>query len=77
MLAKLRPGVPTAFPYVALPYKTKEGAGGPLQPGFLGGIIGANHDPFWVLEDANAPDFRVRNLTLPEEVSASTHGESR
>ncbi len=71
VMAKLRPGAPTAFPYVALPYKTKEGAGGPLQPGFLGGIIGANHDPFWVLEDANAPDFRVRNLTLPEAVSAS------
>lgn len=71
VLAKLRPAAPTAFPYVALPYKTKEGAGGPLQPGFLGGIIGANHDPFWVLEDANAPDFRVRNLTLPEDVSAA------
>ena len=68
VLAKLRPPAPSAFPYVALPYKTKEGAGGPLQPGFLGGIIGANHDPFWVLDDANAPDFRVRNLALPEDV---------
>ncbi len=75
MLAKLRPSVRTAFPYVALPYKTKEGAGGPLQPGFLGGIIGANHDPFWVLEDANAPSFRVRNLTLPEDVSTSRMAE--
>ncbi|MSU28064.1 MAG: DUF1501 domain-containing protein [Pedosphaera sp.] len=69
VLAKLRPAAPSAFPYVALPYKTKEGAGGPLQPGFLGGIIGANHDPFWVLDDASAPDFRVRNLALPDEVS--------
>ncbi|MBI2946536.1 MAG: DUF1501 domain-containing protein [Verrucomicrobia bacterium] len=69
VLTMLRPGPRAAFPYVALPYKTKEGAGGPLQPGFLGGIIGANHDPFWVLEDVNAPDFRVRNLTLPAEVS--------
>lgn len=70
VMAKLRPGVRTAFPYVALPYKTKEGAGGPLQPGFLGGIIGANHDPFWVVEDANEPGFRIRNLSLPEDVSA-------
>ncbi|MBM3834310.1 MAG: DUF1501 domain-containing protein [Verrucomicrobia bacterium] len=69
VLAKLRPGSRDAFPYVALPYKTQEGAGGPLQPGFLGGIIGANHDPFWVLEDANSPSFRVKNLTLPEQVS--------
>lgn len=70
VLAKLRPVVRTAFPYVALPYKTKEGAGGPLQPGFLGGIIGANHDPFWVVEDANEPGFRIRNLSLPEDISA-------
>jgi hypothetical protein len=70
-LAKLRPGSPTTFPYVALPYKTQEGAGGPLQPGFLGGIIGANYDPFWVLEDPNAPEFHVRNVTLPADVSTS------
>lgn len=70
-LAKLKPGNPATFPYVALPYKTKEGAGGPLQPGFIGGIIGANYDPFWVLEDPNSPDFRVRNVSLPEEISAS------
>jgi hypothetical protein len=71
VLAKLRRAAPATFPYVALPYKTKEGAGGPLQPGFLGGMIGAQHDPFWVLDDANEPNFRVRNLALPEEVSAS------
>ena len=70
-LAKLRPGSPAIFPYVALPFKTKEGAGGPLQPGFLGGIIGANYDPFWVLEDPNAPEFHVRSLTLPEDVTAA------
>ena len=71
VLAKLRPGSPATFPYVALPYQTKEGAGGPLQPGFLGGIIGANYDPFWVLENPDQPDFRVRNLSLPEKVSQS------
>lgn len=71
VLAKLRRASPATFPYVALPYKTKEGAGGPLQPGFLGGMIGAQHDPFWVLDDASEPNFRVRNLALLEEVSAS------
>ncbi|MFM7056601.1 MAG: DUF1501 domain-containing protein [Planctomycetota bacterium] len=69
VLSKLRPSPPTAFPYVALPWKTKEGAGGPLQPGFLAGIVGAHHDPFWVLDDANSAEFRVRELSLPEEVS--------
>jgi hypothetical protein len=49
---------------------TKEGAGGPLQPGFLAGFLGATYDPFWVLDDPNAPNFRVQNLSLPGEVSA-------
>ncbi|MSR43482.1 MAG: DUF1501 domain-containing protein [Pedosphaera sp.] len=71
VLAKLRPSIASALPYVALPYKTQEGAGGPLQPGFLGGFIGAHHDPFWVLEDPSRPDFRVQNLTPPEGVTHS------
>lgn len=68
VLAKLRPSG-GGLPYVVLPFKTKEGAGGPLQPGFLAGFIGAGYDPFWVLEDPNAVDFRVRNLSLPNGVS--------
>ena len=70
VLARLRPPAPGTLPYVALPYKTQEGAGGPLQPGFLAGMLGASYDPFWVLDDPNVPNFRVRNLALPEEVSA-------
>lgn len=69
VLAKLRPSPTKSLPYVALPYKTQEGAGGPLQPGFLAGILGASYDPFWVLEDPNSPNFRVRNLSLAEKVS--------
>jgi uncharacterized protein (DUF1501 family) len=70
VLARLRPPVRGTLPYVALPYKTQEGAGGPLQPGFLAGMLGASYDPFWVLDDPNAPNFRVRNLSLPDDVSA-------
>tara|TARA_B100000029_G_scaffold246983_1_gene243910 strand:- start:354 stop:1691 length:1338 start_codon:yes stop_codon:yes gene_type:complete len=69
VMTKLRPPRRNALPYVALPYKTQEGAGGPLQPGFLAGFIGAQYDPFWVLENPNKPDFRVRNLSLPAGVS--------
>lgn len=65
VLSKLRPPTNKVLPYVALPYKTKEGAGGPLQPGFLAGFIGETYNPFWVLEDPNSPQFRVRNLSLP------------
>lgn len=70
VLAKLRPPGEAVLPYVALPYKTQEGAGGPLQPGFLGGYIGANYDPFWVLQDPNSPQFQVPNLSLPNEFTA-------
>ena len=70
VLAKLRPQRTLVPPYVALPYKTQEGAGGPLQPGFMGGFLGAPFDPFWIVEDPNSPQFHVRNLSLPEDVSA-------
>ncbi len=70
VLAKLRPVAADVLPYVALPYKTQEGAGGPLQPGFLAGFIGATHDPFWVLDDPNAPSFQVQNLSLPAGISS-------
>jgi Protein of unknown function (DUF1501) len=41
------PGSPVV-PYVSLPYMTKEGAGGPPQPGFFGGLLGRTRDPLWV-----------------------------
>jgi len=68
VLSQLRPSPASMFPYVALPYKTQEGAGGPLQPGFQAGLLGAALDPFWVLDDANAAGFRVKNLALPPEI---------
>lgn len=70
VLAWLRPPTNSTLPYVALPYKTKEGAGGPLQPGFLAGLMGQTWDPFWVLNNPNDPDFHVANLQLPLNVSS-------
>jgi hypothetical protein len=49
---------------------TKEGAGGPPQPGFFGGFLGHACDPLFVLRDPNAKDFRVPELTLQVDVSA-------
>lgn len=67
-LAKLRPATSHIPPYVCLPYKTKEGAAGPPQPGFFGGWLGRDYDPLWVLKDPNAADFSVPELTLPGDV---------
>lgn len=69
VLAWLRPPENRTLPFVALPYKTKEGAAGPLQPGFLAGLMGQSFDPFWVLNNPNDNDFHVDNLQLPAAVS--------
>src|SRR5262245_25944770 len=69
MLARLRPGPEDAVPHVCLPYMTKEGAGGPPQPGFFGGWLGQQYDPLWILKDPNAADFSVPELTLASDVS--------
>ncbi len=70
IMAKLRPTAPTVLPQVHLPYMTKEGAGGPPQPGFFGGFLGHSYDPLFVLQDPNAADFRVPELTLQNEVTS-------
>jgi uncharacterized protein (DUF1501 family) len=70
VLAKLRPPRPGVVSHVHLPYITKEGAGGPPQPGFFGGLLGGSYDPLFVLKDPNANDFDVPELTLRAGVSA-------
>ena len=50
--ASFRPPSSHVAPYVLLPYLTQEGAGGPPQPGFLGGWLGRTNDPFLVLQGA-------------------------
>jgi hypothetical protein len=55
-------------PYVSLPYITAEGAGGPPQPGFFGGILGRQRDPLFVLRDPNAPGFSMPELALGPDI---------
>jgi hypothetical protein len=69
VLGKLRPPERAIVPHVCLPYITKEGAGGPPQSGFFGGLLGRNYDPLFVLKDPNAADFAVPELTLLADVS--------
>lgn len=67
-LAALRPPAAATVANVSLPYITKEGAGGPPQPGFFGGMLGKAYDPLFVLNDPNAANFSVPELTLLGEV---------
>jgi hypothetical protein len=67
--AHLRPTPVDTVPYVSLPYKTKEGAKGPPQPGFYGGWMGQGYDPLWILKDPNAKDFSVPEFSLNQDIS--------
>jgi Protein of unknown function (DUF1501) len=71
VLGLRRPPPTATVPYVLLPYITKEGAGGPPQPGFFGGWLGHQRDPLFVLRDPNAPNFKVPELVLPDDIPAS------
>lgn len=68
VVAKIRPPDRTTVPYVCMPYKTQEGAGGPPQPGFFAGWLGRSYDPLFILQDPGAPDFRVAGLSPRPEL---------
>lgn len=63
-----RPPEQSVVPHVMLPYITKEGAGGPPQPGFYGGWLGKPRDPLIILRDPNAADFALPELTLGPDI---------
>jgi hypothetical protein len=69
VVGMVRPVPGGVLPYVALPYVTKEGAGGPPQPGFTGGWLGRSRDPLFVLRDPNSPGFSMPELGLGTDMS--------
>jgi hypothetical protein len=56
VVGRHRPSPAHVMPYVLMPYLTAEGAGGPPQPGYLGGWLGKTNDPFLVLRGGESPD---------------------
>jgi hypothetical protein len=70
VLGLLRPPRAPVVPFVSMPYVTQEGAGGPPQPGFFGGLLGRTRDPLFVLRDPNSPIFAMPELGLGAEVGA-------
>jgi hypothetical protein len=68
VMGMMKPPKTAVVPYVTLPYITKEGAGGPPQPGFYGGFLGKTRDPFFILKDPNAPNFDMPELALGPDV---------
>jgi hypothetical protein len=63
VVGRHRPPTANVMPYVVMPHLTAEGAGGPPQPGFLGGWLGKSHDPFLVLRGDGPDGFNMPALT--------------
>ncbi len=57
------PGVPT---FVAYPHVISDGS---ITPGQHASFLGQQHDPFFIREDPNSDDFRLRELSLPDNVN--------
>ncbi len=66
-----RPPSKPVVPYVSMPFITQEGAGGPPQPGFFGGLLGRTRDPLFMLRNPDAPNFAMPELGLTAEMNAA------
>jgi Protein of unknown function (DUF1501) len=72
-----RPPNKPVVPYVSMPFITQEGAGGPPQPGFFGGLLGRTRDPLFMLRNPDAPNFAMPELGLTAEMNAARLGARR
>ena len=61
--APARDGVPT---FVAYPYVIRDGS---VTPGQHASFLGKAHDPLFIGQDPNAADFRLPELSLPDDLS--------
>jgi hypothetical protein len=62
-LAPAAPGVPT---FVSYPYVIRDGS---ISPGQHASFLGKSHDPLFIAQDPNSPDFRLPELSLPANLS--------
>jgi hypothetical protein len=70
-LAPAREGVPT---FVAYPHTISDGS---ITPGQHASFLGKAHDPLFINQDPNSPDFRLPELSLPDNLSPERLGNRR
>ncbi|HTU17825.1 MAG TPA: DUF1501 domain-containing protein [Gemmataceae bacterium] len=70
-LAPARAGVPT---FVAYPHTISDGS---TTPGQHASFLGKAHDPLFINQDPNSPDFRLPELSLPDNLSLERLGNRR
>jgi hypothetical protein len=62
-LAPAKVGVPT---FVSYPHVLRDGS---ITPGQHASFLGKAHDPFFISQDPNSPDFRLPELSLPANLT--------
>jgi hypothetical protein len=62
-LAPAKAGVPT---FVSYPYQLRDGS---VTPGQHASFLGKTHNPFFIGQDPNSPDFRLPELSLPANLT--------
>jgi hypothetical protein len=62
-LAPAKAGLPT---FVSFPYTIRDGS---ITPGQHASFLGKSHDPLFISQDPNSPDFRLPELSLPSNIS--------
>jgi hypothetical protein len=77
VMQHVRPPAVAMPAHVLLPFITKEGAGGPPQPGFFAGWLGKNYDPFTILQDPNAPSFGLPELSFGPDITPQRWDQRR
>jgi hypothetical protein len=70
-LAPAKVGVPT---FVAYPHTISDGS---ITPGQGASFLGKGHDPLFINQDPNSPDFRLPELSLPDHLSLERLGNRR
>ncbi len=69
--ALAKAGVPT---FVAYPHVIRDGS---ITPGQHASFLGKAHDPLFIGQDPNSPDFRLPELSLPANLSPERLGNRR
>lgn len=77
VLGMCRPPATPVVSHVCMPFITKEGAGGPPQPGFFGGWLGRAHDPLFILRNPNEPNFALPELSPGVDVDSQRMASRR
>jgi hypothetical protein len=70
-LSPARAGTPT---FVSFPYVIADGS---VTPGQYASFLGKAHDPLFIGQDPNGSDFRLPELSLPDNLTAARLGDRR